>query len=108
MNYICSIFLSYYVFLRKTMPNVFIVVSGGTLIVCPASLLNQWKNEMRTKLSPGLLKVGQYYGLKRSGVSSSELAENDIVTTSYNIVMWDFKKQQNTVSKNNKIIKILF
>lgn len=52
---------------------------------------------MRTKLSPGLLKVGQYYGVKRNK-SASELAKNDIVITSYHVVMWDFKKQQNSVS----------
>lgn len=79
------------------MSYVFIVVNGGTLVVCPASLLNQWENEVRTKLSPGSLKVGQYYGVKRS-IPASKLAKNDIVTTSYHVIMWDFKKQQNSVS----------
>lgn len=79
------------------MPYVVTVVNGGTLVVCPVSLLNQWENELRTKLSPGLLKVGQYYGVKRS-MSTSELVKNDIVTTSYHVIMWDFKKQPNSVS----------
>lgn len=52
---------------------------------------------MRTKLNPGLLKVGQYYEVNRNK-SASELAKNDIVTTSYHIIMWDFKKLQNSVS----------
>lgn len=52
---------------------------------------------MRTKLSPGRLNVGQYYGVNRS-TSAFELAKYDIVTTSYNIIMWDYKKQQDSVS----------
>jgi len=78
---------------------VFEVIIGGTLVVCPASLLNQWENEIKSKLKPGHLKVGQYYGIKRS-ISATEFAKNDLVTTSYNIVMWDFKKQHNSVSKH--------
>lgn len=52
---------------------------------------------MRTKVIPGRLNVGQYYGVNRS-TSASELAKHDLVTTSYNIVMWDYKKLQNSVS----------
>jgi len=76
---------------------MFIVIMGGTLVICPASLINQWETEVKTKLKPGLLKVGQYYGTKRS-FSAFELAKNDLVITSYHVVMWDHKIQQNTVS----------
>ncbi|XP_016658667.1 putative uncharacterized protein DDB_G0282133 isoform X2 [Acyrthosiphon pisum] len=71
------------------------VINGGTLVVCPASLINQWETEVKTKLEPGLLKVVQYYGMNRD-FSALELAKNDLVITSYNIVMWDQKKKQNT------------
>ncbi|XP_050057922.1 transcription termination factor 2-like isoform X6 [Aphis gossypii] len=70
-------------------------IIGGTLIVCPASLLSQWQNEFTTKLKPGLLKVGQYYGINRN-IAAIELAKNDVVMTSYSIIMWDYKKQQNS------------
>lgn len=59
---------------------------------------------MKTKLNPGLLKVGRYYGINRS-LCASELAINDLVLTSYNIIMWDFKKQRNSVSKHFLRIK---
>ncbi|XP_015366087.1 PREDICTED: transcription termination factor 2-like, partial [Diuraphis noxia] len=71
------------------------VIIGGTLVVCPASLINQWETEVKTKLKPGLLKVGQYYGVNRN-FSALELAENDLVITSYHVVMWDYKIRQNT------------
>lgn len=70
---------------------------GGTLVICPAPLINQWETEVKTKLKPGLLKVGQYYGINRS-FSAFELAKNDMVITSYHVVMWDHKIRQNTVS----------
>jgi len=36
------------------------------LVVCPAPLINHWETEVKTKLKPGLLKVGQYYGINRN------------------------------------------
>ncbi|KAL5242997.1 hypothetical protein ACI65C_010407 [Semiaphis heraclei] len=71
------------------------VIIGGTLVICPASLINQWETEVKTKLKPGLLKVGQYYGVNRN-FSALELAENDLVITSYHVVMWDHKIRQNS------------
>ncbi|XP_025197346.1 MATH and LRR domain-containing protein PFE0570w-like [Melanaphis sacchari] len=71
------------------------VLIGGTLIVCPASLLSQWENEFMTKLKPELLKVGQYYGINRN-IAAIELAKNDVVMTSYNLIMWDYKKQKSS------------
>lgn len=32
---------------------------GGTLIVCPTAVLNQWARELRTKVNPGQGKAGR-------------------------------------------------
>jgi SNF2 family DNA or RNA helicase len=69
------------------------------LIVCPASLLSQWENEFKTKLKPGLLKVAQFNSINRN-IAAIELAKYDVVMTSYNIIMWDYKKKNNSVSKH--------
>lgn len=74
-----------------------VVINGGTLIVCPASLISQWENEVRTKLKPSLLKIGQYYGINRN-MTAKELAKYDLVTTSYHIIMWEYKKHEKSVS----------
>ncbi|XP_026823254.1 ATP-dependent helicase ULS1-like [Rhopalosiphum maidis] len=68
------------------------VIIGGTLIVCPASLLSQWENEFKTKLKPGFLKVAQFNSINRN-IAAIELARYDVVMTSYNIIMWDYKKK---------------
>lgn len=38
---------------------------GGTLVVCPASLLNQWAQEIDNKLKRGTLSCLVYHGPKR-------------------------------------------
>lgn len=86
-------------FILFSVNYVFVDIVGGTLIVCPASLLSQWQNEFTSKLKPGFLKVGQYYGINRN-IAAIELAKNDVVMTSYSIIMWDYKKQQNSVRKH--------
>ena len=32
---------------------------GGTLIVCPTAVLNQWARELRTKVNPGQGEAGR-------------------------------------------------
>ncbi|XP_060834139.1 metacaspase-2-like isoform X4 [Rhopalosiphum padi] len=71
------------------------VIIGGTLIVCPASLLSQWENEFKTKLKPGLLKVAKFNSINRN-IAAIELAKYDVVMTSYNIIMWDYKKKNDS------------
>lgn len=38
---------------------------GGTLIICPASLLNHWDQEIRNKLKSGKLSVELFHGANR-------------------------------------------
>ncbi|KMQ96635.1 transcription termination factor 2 [Lasius niger] len=63
---------------------------GGTLVVCPASLLLQWDNEVRNRCKRGLLSVEIYHGSNRESVPK-RLSKNDIVITTYNILSREHK-----------------
>lgn len=63
---------------------------GGTLVVCPASLLSQWEKEVQDKCKRGLMSVQVYHGSNRENVPT-RLAKNDIIITTYNIVAREYK-----------------
>ncbi|KZC14429.1 PREDICTED: transcription termination factor 2-like [Dufourea novaeangliae] len=63
---------------------------GGTLVVCPASLLSQWENEITNRCKRGMLSVEVYHGSNRESVPK-RLAKNDVVITTYNILSREFK-----------------
>ncbi|XP_023179025.2 transcription termination factor 2 [Drosophila hydei] len=58
---------------------------GGTLVVCPASLLRQWEGEVASKLSRHKLTVCVHHGNNRES-KGKHLRTYDIVVTTYNIV----------------------
>ncbi|XP_017886271.2 transcription termination factor 2 [Ceratina calcarata] len=58
---------------------------GGTLVVCPASLLDQWENEIRNRCKRDTLKVTIHHGTKRA-TAAKILSRNDVVITTYNIL----------------------
>ncbi|CAG9859723.1 unnamed protein product [Phyllotreta striolata] len=64
---------------------------GGTLVVCPASLLNQWSEELVRRTKKGLLSFNLYHGPKRE-TKSKTLAKYDVVFTTYAIVSNEFEK----------------
>ncbi|CAA7041133.1 unnamed protein product [Microthlaspi erraticum] len=69
--------------------------SGGTLIVCPASIAKQWAKEIQDKVSPKhKLSVLVYHGANRTR-DPLELAKYDVVVTTYALVT-------NEVPKNEK------
>ncbi|CAI6363749.1 unnamed protein product [Macrosiphum euphorbiae] len=68
---------------------------GGTLIICPSSLISQWDNEVKSKVKPRVLDVVKYYGPNRES-SARRLAKKHIVLTTYHTVMWDQKNHKNT------------
>ncbi|CAD6233363.1 GSCOCG00007156001-RA-CDS [Cotesia congregata] len=63
---------------------------GGTIVVCPASLINQWKNEIDTRCKRGVLVTEVYHGNNREKVPR-RLARNDIVITTYNLLVRESK-----------------
>ena len=63
------------------------IISRGTLVVCPVSLVGQWIEEAKSKLAdPGL--VYPYHGGNRTR-NASVLAKNAIVVTTYNVLASD-------------------
>lgn len=58
---------------------------GGTLVVCPASLMRQWEEETKTKVSRHRLTVCVHHGNNRDS-KPKHLRTYDMVVTTYNIV----------------------
>ncbi|KAJ8951586.1 hypothetical protein NQ318_020463 [Aromia moschata] len=65
--------------------------NGGTLVVCPASLINQWSGELERRTKRGLASWELYHGPKRQ-TNAKKLAEYDMVITTYSIVMNEYDK----------------
>lgn len=64
--------------------------NGGTLVVCPASLLRQWEGEVNSKLSKQRLSVCVHHGSNRE-TRAKNLCAFDIVVTTYNLAQRDDK-----------------
>jgi len=63
------------------------IISRGTLVICPVSLVGQWIQEAKSKLTnPGLIYA--YHGSKRNR-DPLVLASNAIVVTTYQILVSD-------------------
>lgn len=72
--------------------------NGKTLVVCPASLVNQWENEIKKHTKRGLLDIEIYHGPKRE-TRPKRLAAHDFVITTYSIV-------QNELEKNGAVFSV--
>ncbi|XP_034486352.1 transcription termination factor 2-like [Drosophila innubila] len=62
--------------------------NGGTLVVCPASLLRQWEGEVSSKMSRPRLTVCVHHGTNRETMAK-QLSTYDMVVTTYNLVARD-------------------
>ncbi|KAK9844148.1 hypothetical protein WJX81_006007 [Elliptochloris bilobata] len=72
---------------------------GATLIVCPASILRQWHDEIRRHTHAGALRVVVYEGQeapaggrsggRRAAVAAADLAAADVVLTTYDALRRD-------------------
>lgn len=69
--------------LSKNEPSVF--TSNGTLIVCPASLIHHWKNEVEKRVNSNKLRLYLYHGPNRSR-HAKVLSTYDIVVTTYSLL----------------------
>lgn len=63
---------------------------GGTLIICPASLIKQWEQEIVKHVKRGVLTVNLFHGPKRE-YKPRRLAKDDVVITSYHTVLFEHK-----------------
>ncbi|XP_010031367.2 helicase-like transcription factor CHR28 isoform X1 [Eucalyptus grandis] len=67
--------------------------AGGTLVVCPASVVRQWARELDEKVAEeAKLKILIYHGGSRTK-DPVELANYDVVVTTYAIVTIEVPKQ---------------
>eukprot|EP01018_Ginkgo_biloba_P022585 Gb_33076 [translate_table: standard] len=68
--------------------------SAGTLVVCPTSVIRQWAQELRDKVTAKAnLSVLVYHGGNRTK-DPDELAKYDVVLTTYSIVSMEVPKQE--------------
>ena len=76
-----------------TGPRSVISESGGTLIIVPLSLMNQWANEIDTTLHGGteVLRPMFYHGASRHKIEPAVLKAAPVVITSYETVAADVK-----------------
>lgn len=63
---------------------------GGTLIVCPMTLLGQWKSELEMHTKPGTVDVYTHYGPNRTK-DSRTLVDYDVVLTTYGVLGSEFQ-----------------
>ncbi|KAM7406898.1 hypothetical protein PAMA_002881 [Pampus argenteus] len=78
-----------------------VVVSKGTLIICPASLIHHWKKEIERHVKTGKLTVYLYHGPNRER-SAKVLADYDVVVTTYSLVSKEIPVQKEEAEKPNK------
>nr|XP_019956233.1 PREDICTED: transcription termination factor 2 [Paralichthys olivaceus] len=78
-----------------------LVVSKGTLIICPASLIHHWKKEIERHVKTGRLTVCLYHGPTREK-SAKVLADYDVVVTTYGLVSKEIPVQKEAGEKPSK------
>ncbi|CAN0561477.1 unnamed protein product, partial [Laminaria digitata] len=54
---------------------------GGTLVVCPLSLIGQWRAELESKTRKGAIEVCFHYGAGRSRFGPLDLCVRDVMIT---------------------------
>ncbi|XP_068593168.1 transcription termination factor 2 isoform X2 [Cebidichthys violaceus] len=75
-----------------------LVVSKGTLIICPASLIHHWKREIERHVKTGKLTVYLYHGPNREK-RAKVLADFDVVVTTYSLVSKEIPGQKGDAEK---------
>lgn len=76
--------------------------AAGTLVVCPASVLKQWANELSAKVTESSkLSVLVYHGGSRTR-DPTELTKFDVVVTTYTIVAREVPKQNSDEDMEQK------
>uniref|UniRef100_A0A668AUX7 Transcription termination factor 2 n=1 Tax=Myripristis murdjan TaxID=586833 RepID=A0A668AUX7_9TELE len=78
-----------------------LVLSKGTLIICPASLVHHWKKEIERHVKSGRLSVYLYHGPNRQR-SARALADYDVVVTTYSLVSKEIPVQKDEAEKPSK------
>ncbi|KAG8430100.1 hypothetical protein GDO86_018485 [Hymenochirus boettgeri] len=84
-----------------------LVISHGTLIICPASLVHHWKKEVEKRVAPRKLSVYLYHGSNRER-DCRMLSEYDIVVTTYSLVSKEIpvKKEEGDVPAKDQDLEV--
>ncbi|KAH9317698.1 hypothetical protein KI387_019467, partial [Taxus chinensis] len=65
---------------------------GGNLIVCPMTLLGQWKTEIETHAQSGAMSVYVHYGQSRTK-DIKTLLQQDVVLTTYGVLSSEYQSE---------------
>ncbi|GLT82070.1 hypothetical protein SLE2022_004830 [Rubroshorea leprosula] len=68
------------------------LVDGGNLIICPMTLLGQWKDEIETHAQSESLSLCVHYGQGRLK-DAQNLAQYDVVITTYGVLASEFSAE---------------
>ncbi|XP_015873517.3 DNA repair protein RAD5A isoform X1 [Ziziphus jujuba] len=68
------------------------LIDGGNLIICPMTLLNQWKAEIEMHTQPGSLSLYVHYGQSRLK-DAKILAQSNVVITTYGVLASEFSAE---------------
>ncbi|KAI4322362.1 hypothetical protein L6164_022065 [Bauhinia variegata] len=82
-----------------------VLTSGGNLIICPMTLLGQWKAEIETRVQPGSLSIYVHYGQSRPR-DAKNLAQSDVVITTYGVLASEFSSE--STEDNGGLFSILW
>ncbi|KAL0963605.1 hypothetical protein UPYG_G00308520 [Umbra pygmaea] len=78
-----------------------LVISQGTLIICPASLVHHWKKEIERHVKSSRLSVYLYHGPNRQK-NAKVLAGHDVVVTTYSLVSKEVPVQKEDAERPSK------
>ena len=75
-----------------------------TLIICPMSLLSQWRDEVNNVSAHDTLSVEVYYGKKRNwdirAIRSRKVELPDVLVTTYGVLMSEFSDEEKKTSNS--------
>ncbi|CAI6233340.1 unnamed protein product [Periconia digitata] len=72
-----------------------IVNSRATLLVCPLSTMYNWKDQLEKHFPVGKsLKWTNYHGKNRMQLSPHQLADHDVIITTYNMLQSDYQEKK--------------
>ncbi|KAJ1914322.1 hypothetical protein H4219_004842 [Mycoemilia scoparia] len=66
--------------------------AGGTLVICPLSIVGNWEQQIATHTKKNSLSVYVYHGPQRTSLAKY-LCRYDVVITTYNVLQLEYSKE---------------